>query len=231
MGSHSRTIVGGRASGSEGRKNYPHGIEILLKKAKVSPPFSRLLLRDAFRAAESIELELTESERKILANTPPSILNSMIARTFVPRHHVRSFLTQNAPALLLLVIASTVALEVDAGGSKGETVTASSSESMRDEAVSKMGVVQAALEQYRKEHDSYPTTEQWLTVTNPLEGYIETSYLFDPWKRKFHYESPAAAAGNAESYRLESLGLYSEDPRDDIPCPIDPGQHSFSKSK
>lgn len=225
MREHSRTIVGGRSSGSAERKDFPRGIEILLKKASVDPGFRELLLRDPVGAADSIELALKESERRVLASTSQSVLSAMIRNTFVPRHHVRSFLTQKAPALLMLLLASTVGYE--AAASAGIESRSVASPRIKADSAEKLAVVQRALEQYRKEYGGYPSTNAWLGVTNPLAGYVEVSYLFDPWGRKLHYEGVTDASGEVSNYRLESLGWYSHDPSDNIPCPIDPEIHSF----
>ena len=57
--------------------------------------------------------------------------------------------------------------------------------------------------------------------------YVGTNYLYDPWKRKFHYEGVAAESGEIVNYFLESLGLDPDDPEDNIPCPIEPEIHRF----
>lgn len=160
MSKHSRTIVGGRSSGSDRRINHPRAIEILLKKAKVDPEFRELLLRDPVVAAGSIELELTENERLILTSASPAVLTTMIQNSFVPRHQVRSFLTQKAPALLLLVLASTAVLEASGSGTKGITTEARPAESLTAEVTDKMAAVQSALEHYRSDHGVYPSTDE-----------------------------------------------------------------------
>jgi len=76
-------------------------------------------------------------------------------------------------------------------------------------------------------YGDYPTTQEWLEATNPLAGYIETPYLYDPWKRKFHYEGVKDGAGTVTEYRLESLGSDTEGPEDNISCPIEPDAHRF----
>jgi len=228
MSKHARTIVGGRSTAHEDRGSYPRGVEILLKKAKVDPGFRELLLGDPLAAAESIELTLSRSERNVLSNTSRSILSAMIGRTFVPRHHVRSFLTQKAPALIFLVMASTVLIETS-GASAGVESDSVASPRVNADAAEKMAGVQKALEQYRAKHGEYPSTEQWLAATNPLEGYVTTNYLFDPWMRKFHYEGVRTEAGKVENYHLESLGWRSDDPSDNVPCPINPRLHAFPR--
>ena len=78
MNRHFRTIVGGRSTAYQGLKNFPRGIEILLKKAKVDRQFRKMLLQDPINAARSIELNLQDNETRILANIPKSVLNTMI---------------------------------------------------------------------------------------------------------------------------------------------------------
>lgn len=227
MEKHFRTIVGGRSAAYEGLKKYPRGIEILLKKANVDTKFQELFLQDPLAAADSIELTLQENERKILVNTPKSVLKSMIQNTFVPKQQIKTFLTQKAPAMLALVIASTAILSAgDLDATKGITADEIIEYEM-EEATDKMAVLQSALEQYKFDNGEYLSTEQWLAVTNPLESYVETTYLFDPWKRKFHYGAVKSNAGEIGNYYLESLGLDPEDPEDNIPCPIESEMHRF----
>ncbi|UCF97728.1 MAG: type II secretion system protein GspG [Spirochaetaceae bacterium] len=225
MDKHLRTIVGGRSTAYEGRKDFPRGIEILLKKAKVDPAFQDLLLQDPVAAAESIELTLQENEKRILVNTPEAVLKSTIKKTFVPKQHIRTFLNQKAPAMLALVLATTVILSAS-GGSEGITADDMIAYEM-EEATDKMAVLQSALEQYKTDHGQYPSNEQWLEATNPLERYVGTNYLFDPWKRKFHYEGVQGKSGKVTNYYLESLGLDPDDPEDNIPCPIVTDAHRF----
>ncbi len=229
MSEHSRTIVGGRPDDTNGRRSSPHGIEILLKKAKVDSEFRDLLLEDPLSAASSIDLELSESERRILASTSKKLLNTMILKTFVPRHHVRSFLTKKAPALLMLVLASTVTLDVAA--SAGVESDSLASPRVNENTAAKLAIVQRALEQYKNDRGGYPSTEQWLAETNPLDGYVETAYLFDPWGRKLHYEGVQGDSKTVSNYRLESLGWDSASESDNVICPIDPELHAFPKSR
>jgi len=166
MGGSRSTTVGGRAGGHGRLKDFPRGIEVLLKKATVDPGFRELLLRDPFAAADSIELSLQDSERRILVNTPKAVLAAMIRNTFVPRQHAASFLRQKAPALLLLLVASTVAL--DAEGTKG--VDPAPFAYAREDATDKMVLIQKALEQYKTEHGSYPTTRSGCRPRIPLKA-------------------------------------------------------------
>lgn len=163
--------------------------------------------------------------KQIAAQQHSVYTKTMIQNTFVPKQQIKAFLTQKAPAMLALVLASTVIL-TGSGVQKGITADEIIEYEIED-ATEKMAIIQNALEQYRNEHGGYPSTEQWLAATNPLERYIETTYLFDPWKRKFHYEGVKDDAGTVTGYRLESLGSDTEDPQDNISCPIEPDIHRF----
>ena len=66
MGINHRTIVGGRSAAYRILRNFPRGMEILLKKAKVDAVFQELLMEDPIMAASEIDLDLTPSEKKIL---------------------------------------------------------------------------------------------------------------------------------------------------------------------
>ncbi len=227
MNERFRTIVGGRSTTHKNPGNYPRGIEVLLKKAKVDPEFRGLFLQDPVAAAKSIDLTLTENEKKILASASGQVLQAMIYNTFVPKHHVRTFMTRTVPAMLILVIASTIILT--AGGTKGisgeEMV-----EYWAEEALDKMSVIQNALEEYRRDCGSYPSTEQWLTGENPLKEYTAATYIYDPWKREFHYQA-VKEQGRIVSYKLESLGSDAWSSNDNIPCPIDALEHRFPEDK
>jgi hypothetical protein len=127
--------------------------------------------------------------------------------------------------MLALVLATTVILSAS-GGSDGITADDMIAYEM-EEATDKLAVLQIALEQYRADHGQYLSNEQWLGATNPLERYVGTNYLFDPWKRKFHYEGVKEKSGKVTNYYLESLGLNSDNPEDNIPCPIESDNHQF----
>lgn len=225
MNNSFRTIVGGRSAEYHDRNNFPRGIEILLKKAKVDIQFKTLLLKNPLAAAKSIDLNLKENEKKILENTPKSILETMIQNTFVPKHHVKTFLTAKTAAMLALILASTVLVPSYAGGTKGVEAEDIIRYDYIQVAEERMGTVQDALEQYKLDHGTYPSTEWWLKDDNPLSEYIPLSYLYDPWKQKFHYEA-VIEKDKIVSYKLESLGErnYSSD---NIPCPIDTEKHRF----
>jgi hypothetical protein len=227
-----KTIVGGRSAEQRDQNNYPRGIEILLKKAKVDPAFQKLFLEDPLAAAKSIDLDLKESEKKILKNTLKPVLKTMIDNTFVPKHHVKTFLTAQTAAVLAFVLTSCVTTDfweepktfgIEAPSEKIHV------EKMiyRIEITEKrLASVQNALEQYKLDHGSYPSTEEWLRTTNPLNDYINTGSIFDPWKRKFHYKS-VKENNTIVNYKLESYGENIKDINDNITCPIDTEKHQF----
>jgi type II secretory pathway pseudopilin PulG len=225
MNSGFRTIVGGRSSEHHDRNNFPRGIEILLKKAKVDTQFKKVLLRSPLEAAKSIELNLKENEKKILENTPKPLLETMIENTFVPKHHVRTFLTAKTAAMLALVLASTVVVPSYANATKGERAVMEEKVSLYQLTEERMAAIQNALEQYKQDNGAYRSTDKWLSTSNPLDGYIITSYLYDPLNQKFHYEA-VLEEDKIVSYKLESLGAGSES-NDNISCPIDTEEHRF----
>ncbi len=79
----------------------------------------------------------------------------MIQNTFVPKQQIKAFLTQKAPAMLALVLASTVIL-TGSGVQKGITADEIIEYEIED-ATEKMAIIQNALEQYRNEHGGYPS--------------------------------------------------------------------------
>ena len=213
MNSGFRTIVGGRSSEQRARNNFPRGIEILLKKAKVDSRFQKLFLEDPLEAAQSIELELKPNEKKILENTPKSLLEVMIENTFVPKHHVKTFLTAKTAAMLALILAS-AAVRPTYLSSMGVEVETEDVEKIHA-SEERMREVQNALEQYKLDHGTYPSTEEWLGVSNPLKDYIPLSYLYDTWKRKFYYKA-VKRDGDIVNYTLESLGEDAKSYLDNI---------------
>jgi general secretion pathway protein G len=76
--------------------------------------------------------------------------------------------------------------------------------------------VEQALEFYKLDNGSYPTTEQGLEALVreptseprprrwPAGGYLKDADLRDPWDRTFHYNAPGQH--NAHSFDLYSLG-------------------------
>lgn len=225
-----KTIVGGRSAEYRDRNNFPRGIEILLKKAKVDVEFQKLFLENPLAAAGSIDLDLKESEKKILKNTLKPVLKTMINSTFVPKHHVKTFLTAKTAAMIALVLASIVTVPAHAGGNATKGVEAEPAEEQAtifQITEERMAEVQEAMEQYKHDHGIYPSTEEWLKTQNPLSDYILTSYMYDLWGRKFHYAA-VMENGKIVNYKLESYGKDVKSHYDNIPCPIDTEKHQFS---
>jgi hypothetical protein len=88
MSGGERTSVGGRSRSDRIVRGIPRGIETLLKKAKADAAFRELLLLDPLQAARSIELELGESEAKMVTHTPRAHLRAMVDHTSIPRQKV-----------------------------------------------------------------------------------------------------------------------------------------------
>jgi hypothetical protein len=221
-----RTIVGGRYAEHIEQNNFPRGIEVLLKKAKVDLKFQRLFLDNPLAAARSIELNLNENEKKILSNTLKPVLKLMIERTFVPKHHARTFLTARTAAMIALVLSSAVVQPSISAATKGIRAAPEAQDSLYQLTIERMTAVQNALDQYKNDHGAYPSTDSWLNTDNPLSEYLLTSNLYDPWNRKLHYE---AVLENEiiVSYKLESFGKNINSGIDNISCPIDTEKHSF----
>ncbi|MCK5198184.1 MAG: type II secretion system protein GspG [Spirochaetales bacterium] len=125
----------------------------------------------------------------------------------------------------MLLLSSTVI--IPAGGTKGEEAEPFQGIEQEELAIDRMATVQEALEAYKKEYGRYPETKEWLDNQGLLAEYLPHSDLFDPWKRKFHYEA-VMKDGEIVNYKLESLGLDPEYPYDNIPCPIDTYEHLFT---
>ena len=221
-----RTIVGGRSTDHRDRNNFPRGIEILLKKAKVDNQFRALLLKNPIEAAKSIDLDLNDNEKKIVESTSKFMLERMVKNIFVPKHHVKTFATSNVAAMLALVLASTALIPTHAGAERGNGAEAIEYEDDFQVAEEKMGVIQEVLEQYKLDHGTYLSTEEWLSESNPFDKYLPHSYLYDPWERKFHYEA-VLEEDRIVSYKLESFGEDIHNVYDNIACPIDAEDHSF----
>jgi hypothetical protein len=215
------TIVGGRSSSDRREVKAPRGVEILLKKARVDPPFRALFETDALAAAASIGLELSDAEAAVLASTPAETLRTMVAHTFVPRHHVPTFLSRNAAAMLAVVLATTVLQPTRAAGGveAGYETTAAAEVSPEDMAVDRLGVVQYALEEYRRANGAYPTTDLWYLSDHPLEGFVPRTYLFDNRLRPLRYMG-VVKDGVIVGYRLGTV-------TDSTDCPFDPEEHRF----
>lgn len=225
-----RTIVGGRGGLVKGTGGHPRAIEVLLKKAKVDAGFREQLMGNPIAAATDIGLELRETEKKMLACTPSSTLRLMIDRTFVPRHHVRTFMSRNAPAMLALVLATTVA--ATAGGSAQQVEKGITAEELPHDraavAANRMIMIHGALEAHRVAKGCYPSTEAWITSADPLGGHLGTSNLSDPWGRRFHYQA-IVRNGVAVDYCLQSWGANLLDPQDDV-ADLD-ASHQFPAEK
>jgi hypothetical protein len=213
-----RTIVGGRDRQDGGSAGRPRGIEVLLKKAKVDARFREQLLEDPAAAAAAIGLVLQDSEKRMLASSAESTLRLMIDRTFVPRHHVGTYMSRNVTAMLALVIASTVTVTAAGSGVDDAAKGITGEESIahaRDMVQREITIIRDALEAYRRDHGSYPSTETWITTGNPLQGYVGNSDLHDPWGRKLHYQA-IVKDGKIVNYCMESLGADFMGPQDDI---------------
>jgi acyl carrier protein len=85
---------------SKTQSSIPRGLEVLLKKASVDPPFKDLLLGRRAKAAETIGLALEPGEVLMLQSVSTEQLDGIIARTTVPQEHRRAFLGQAAVAML-----------------------------------------------------------------------------------------------------------------------------------
>lgn len=224
MGAEFRTIVGGRSRGDRFVVDFPRGVEVLLKKARVDPAFRRLLLQDPVRAAASIELDLGAHEQQMLVHTPRSVLDQMVAHTFVPRQLVETFRGATRAAALVLALASTVVTPSLA--TAGIETYPSYSADHATLAVDRMASVQNALEEFCRDHGRYPDTEEWREQAASLLQYLGVQELYDPWTRQFHYEA-VEEGGRIVNYRLESLGQNEASDRDNIPCPNGAMLHRF----
>ena len=91
----------------------------------------------------------------------------MIQNTFVPKHHVKTFLTAKTAAMLALILTSTTLTPLY-GGTKGVEADEIVHEDYIQVAEERMGVVQDALEQLKRDQGAYPSTEEWLSALNPL---------------------------------------------------------------
>ena len=220
-----KTIVGGRSADNRPTGNSLHGIEILLKKASVDEDFAKVLLDSPEEAARLISLDLQASERRILVNTPPSTLQTMIRNTTVKRHQLSAFKTLSASLMLAAILAM---------GSTGCQCESESQQTLGTTAYdapasvqAKMASLQQALEAYKADHNlSYPDTAEWNNPDSPLKQYVNTNELYDPWNNAFRYES-VEQDGRVINYRLKSCGPDGLDSGDDVQCPIDPDQHSW----
>ena len=224
MNEERRTIVGGRSRSDRLVGDFPRGIEILLKKASVDPEFQKSLLKDPSAAARSIELDLNPMEINILTNTPGSVLQKMIASTRVAKQHVKTFRTGTIAAIFAVLLSTTVVAPLLAGGEMDLPAQTIDQEELARE---RMIVVQGALEAYKNDHGTYPSTRDWFEIPDLLSEYAPLSEIYDPWKRRFHYKA-LKEVGEIVNYNLESFGLDDEYYDDNIPCPIDTDDHRFT---
>ena len=151
----------------------------------------------------------------------------MVDNTFVPRHHVRTFQTAKKAAALATVLISTVAVYGGGTAEKGAVAAPEPPNVLIEEAQQRLVVVQEALEGYKKEHGTYPSTQDWY-LSNVLNPFVQRSYTYDPWRRKFHYKAVKDEKGQIINYHLESLGERDLDSSDDVFAPIEPRLHGFS---
>jgi hypothetical protein len=219
-----KTIVGGRSADNAPAGNSPRGIEILLKKASVDEDFAKALLESPEEAARLISLDLLDSERRILLNTPRSTLQAMIRSTTVKRHQLGAFKTLSASLMLAAVLAlGSTGCDCD---NSNQTLGITAYD-VPASVEAKMASLQQALEAYRVDHHlSYPKTAEWNGPANPLKEYVTTNELYDPWNNAFRYEG-VEQDGHVINYRLKSCGPDGLDSDDDVRCPIDPDQHSW----
>lgn len=220
-----RTIVGGRSSGPSNALSFPRGIELLLKKAKADPDFNAVFLENPVSAARLVSLELSETEQKILASMSAASLEIAVKHTRLSEEHIGLFRSARTATALLAAFSVMVALppQAAAAGAREEPYAMQDSKGI---AVERMAAIQEVLEEYRKIHGEYPSTLQWMTDNNPLDGWLPRAGIFDPWYQRFRYEG-IVSGGRIVNYRLESAGIDLVSPDDNVGCPIDPQLHSF----
>lgn len=106
------TIVGGRPPGSGTRIcNVPHGIEVLIKKASIDGEFRRFLLEKRGKAAQEIDIELTEAESNMLSGISAEQLEKIIDNTKVKPEH-RAIFMGKVGKLMLAVLAGAAIISV-----------------------------------------------------------------------------------------------------------------------
>jgi hypothetical protein len=99
------TIVGGRPPGSGTKVGVtPRGVEVLVKKASVDPEFRKILLEKRGDAAQEIDLELTEAEKKMLSSISVEQLEKIIDNTKVEPEHRAVFLGTAGKLMLAVVV-------------------------------------------------------------------------------------------------------------------------------
>jgi hypothetical protein len=99
------TIAGRRLWSYAHVGTIPRGVEVLLKKASVDPAFRDLLLEQRGEAARTIDLELTDAEREMLASVPAEQLKKIIDNTKVKPEHKSTFLGSVGRVMLATVVA------------------------------------------------------------------------------------------------------------------------------
>jgi hypothetical protein len=98
------TIVGGQPpQAAPGLPPVPTGLQRLLRLAAVDPAFARELAARRAAVAAAAGVELTPSERAILAAIPAAQLEAMIAGLPPPEEDRRSFLRQTAASAVVLL--------------------------------------------------------------------------------------------------------------------------------
>ena len=224
MNDERRTIVGGRSRSDRLVGDFPRGIEILLKKASVDSMFKQLLLSNPLTAARSIMLDLKPVEINILTNTSISVLQSMIANTHVAKQHIKTFRTGTIAAIFAVLLSTIVVSPLLAGGQMDLPEQSIDQEELARE---RMVVLQGALEAYKNDHGTYPSTSTWFETPGLFTEYAPLSDFYDPWKRRFHYNA-VRERGMIVNYKLESLGIDDKYYDDNIPCPIDTYEHRFN---
>ncbi len=224
MNDERRTIVGGRSRSDRLVGDFPRGIEILLKKASVDSMFKQLLLSNPLTAARSIMLDLKPVEINILTNTSISVLQSMIANTHVAKQHIKTFRTGTIAAIFAVLLSTIVVSPLLAGGQMDLPEQSIDQEELARE---RMIVIQGALEAYKNDQGTYPSTSEWFEIPGLLIEYAPLSDFYDPWKRRFHYNA-VRERGMIVNYKLESLGIDDKYQDDNIPCPIDTDEHRFT---
>ena len=215
-----KTIVGGRSTDNRPTGSSPHGIEVLLKKASVDGDFANVLFQSPEEAARLISLDLQDSEKRILLNTPRGTLQSMIRHTTVKRQQLTAFKTMSAALMLAAVVAaSSLGTACDSDCSTAGTKGIRPDDEMANCKV-QMITLQAAIETYYAEHNAFVSTADWNGPENPVNEYLRTPIAPDPWGNPYHYEG-IEQDGRVVDYHLESYGPDGVDSNDDLECTKD----------
>lgn len=98
------TIVGGRSTNT---RHYPtgmpRGIEVLVKKAAVDAAFREVLIKTRSNAAATIDLQLDETEARIIDGVPESSLQVMVSKASVPTSQRKAFMGSAAGIMLAAI--------------------------------------------------------------------------------------------------------------------------------